>query len=247
MTGDNGCLVTLTISSTYPLNDTGINWYGSVNQNFLFTPPADFEGQDADYGQDAQAQLGVLVKEGDGNGGFDFTKLDENGNDLSASDTSWSCVRDNHTGLVWEVKTKDGGLHGQKWKYSWYNSDSVTNGSFQGWVNLSGACGSTLSHCSTEAYVTAVNEAGLCGANDWRLPNRQELQSINDYGRIAPSIDTAYFPDTTGECFWSSSPVASSTYHFNAWCIDSYSGETVSSGKQTGLSVRLVRGEQGIR
>jgi hypothetical protein len=34
-------------------------------------------------------------------------------------------VRDNVTGLVWEVKTADGGLRDQKWSYTWY--DSVHN------------------------------------------------------------------------------------------------------------------------
>ena len=34
------------------------------------------------------------------------------------------------------------------------------------------------------------------GYSDWRLPNRNELQSIVDYSRYNPAIDTTFFPDT---------------------------------------------------
>ncbi|MCU7817955.1 MAG: DUF1566 domain-containing protein [gamma proteobacterium symbiont of Lucinoma myriamae] len=36
---------------------------------------------------------------------FDYTKIDSNGNDLPDNASSWSCVRDNRSGLIWEVKT----------------------------------------------------------------------------------------------------------------------------------------------
>ncbi len=49
--------------------------------------------------------------------GFDFTKLGVNGTALSiqnatwatgSTGTKWSCVLDNTTGLVWEIKTDNG-------------------------------------------------------------------------------------------------------------------------------------------
>ncbi|MGD2119168.1 MAG: DUF1566 domain-containing protein [Chromatiales bacterium] len=45
----------------------------------------------------------------------------------------------------------------------------------------------------------------LAGFDDWRLPNVKELQSIVDYGRAAPALDTSVFSirDKTG-WFWSS-------------------------------------------
>lgn len=49
---------------------------------------SDFPGQDAEYG---------------GNNVFSFTKLDANGNDLPATATDHACVRDNNTGLIWQV------------------------------------------------------------------------------------------------------------------------------------------------
>ncbi|MBF0201707.1 MAG: hypothetical protein HQK66_10430 [Desulfamplus sp.] len=40
-----------------------------------------------------------------------YTKLDDQGNDLPITATSWTMVRDNVTGLIWEVKTRDGSIH----------------------------------------------------------------------------------------------------------------------------------------
>ena len=53
------------------------------------------------------------------------------------------------------------------------------------------------------------------GYSDWRLPDRRELMSIVDFGRIIPSIDTTYFPNCRSSYYWSSSPYA---YHsLYAW------------------------------
>ena len=49
------------------------------------------------------------------------------------------------------------------------------------------------------------------GYSDWRLPNRNELQSIVDYSRYNPAIDTTYFPGTVASYYWSSTTYAYST------------------------------------
>lgn len=51
-------------------------------------------GQDTEHGRDALAAVAALVKVGGGHAGFDFTKIDRNGNGLPASATDWACVRD---------------------------------------------------------------------------------------------------------------------------------------------------------
>ncbi|WP_200153020.1 DUF1566 domain-containing protein [Chromatium okenii] len=73
------------------LNDTGITTCSNATQNGLSCPVADFPGQDAEFGTN----------------GFDFTKLDAAGNDLPATATDHTCVRDNVTGLIWQVKLSD--------------------------------------------------------------------------------------------------------------------------------------------
>ncbi|PCI45438.1 MAG: hypothetical protein COB41_01660 [Proteobacteria bacterium] len=162
-------------------------------------------GTDCSYGRDAQATAGTLVKTGGGNAGFDFTKLDINGNPLPVSATAWSCVQDNATGLIWEVKTNTAGLHNTADTYNWYNTDQTTNGGVPGQPDFSGnVCfgynaADPTTHCNTQAFAARVSATNLCGKSDWRLPKRDELRSIVDYAVFgaAPNRDLTYFPNTS--------------------------------------------------
>jgi len=83
----------------------------------------------------------------------------------------------------------------------------------------------------------------LAGHGDWRLPNRQDLLSIIDYGRAWPAIDTESFLGDN-QWTWSSS---SSAADFNyVWVVAFMDGSVYSVMKDDGLiprSVRCVRGE----
>jgi hypothetical protein len=166
-----------------PINDTGIDWWADGSTNTLPSEPADYPGQDGSHGRDA-----THVDDDDGHAGFSFTKLDASGNALPATATVWSCVRDDVTKLVWEAKTYDGGLRDGVATYSWYNPDPASNGGASGYRN-GGFCTGGID-CDTLGFTQAVNQAGLCGANDWRLPTVEELQSIVDFSRTGPAIDT---------------------------------------------------------
>ena len=67
-----------------------------------------------------------------------YTKLDAQGNDLPDSAASWVMVRDNVTGLIWEVKQNKDDMpdysnpHDADNKYTWYDSDPKTNGGHAG-------------------------------------------------------------------------------------------------------------------
>ena len=94
------------------LNDTGVTSALSVQTFDNGNPPIKtlrdgcrgykHNGQDCDYGLDAKPN-----SETDGKAGFSFTRLDKNGNNYSDSGDydqhPWPCVKDNNTGLVWEV------------------------------------------------------------------------------------------------------------------------------------------------
>lgn len=223
---------------TGALNDTGITTCSNGSSNGLACPQSGYPGQDAEYGRDVSAN-----DDSDGHAGFSFIKIDSSGNPLADSATSWSCVLDRVTGLMWEVKTNDGGLRDKDWIYSWYNTDSTTNGGNAGTAN-GGICVDS-SNCDTEKYVAQVNNpsnGGICGYQDWRMPTAQELLTLTDLSVALPSptIDIRWFPNVV-VVYWSSSPhaVAGS----NAWAIDFGTGNEGLSLKSGSYYVRLVRGE----
>ena len=194
-------------------------------------------GQDAVFGRDAQALTGTLAKTGAGHAGFDFTKLDSNGDELPASATEWDCVRDNHTGLIWEIKT-DGGLRDKDHTYSWYNSDASSNGGDAGNAHSGSCSGGT--GCDTEKYVADVNAIRLCGYSDWRMPTRNELLNIVHNDRVYPALDLDYFPDTQSSNYWSSSTHAENNSY--AWVIQFGSSDVTILPKTGNRRVRLVYG-----
>ena len=63
------------------------------------------------------------------------------------------------------------------------------------------------------AYCENLN---LAGHTDWRLPDRNELQSIVDYSRYNPPIDPLF--SAVASYYWSSTTYAYVTY--GAWIVD---------------------------
>lgn len=221
------------------LNDTGVDWCANKMELRLKCPQPNYPGQDAEFGRDAQAKAGKLKKVGAGQGGFDFTKLDKDGKPLPPEAKEWVCVRDNHTGLEWEVKTNDGGLRDSKHSYSWYASDPKRNGGASGQRD-GGKCAG--SECDTLAYVGVVNAGGLCGRKDWRLPSVMELSNILNYSTKYPIIDTGYFPNTASAFYWTTDvwPADASL----AWMVNLQYGDTQLDYKaDRPQKIRLVRGK----
>lgn len=130
------------------------------------------------------------------------------------------CVKDNITGLTWEGKPSSG-LRAINNTYTNYGD------------SRNGDAG---------AYVTAVNATGLCGHTDWRLPTRDELYSLVDYGASMPgvTIDSNWVPAATGnEVYWTSD---SNTTNPNfAWFVLFYFGSSVTVDRGSASYVRLVR------
>lgn len=161
------------------LDDTGITTCSDGSQDGLTCPVSGYPLQDAQQGRDANSSTN---SNSDGHAGFSFTKIGSNGQPLAiqsgiwsssgddAAGTKWSCVQDDFTGLMWEVKTNDGGLHDKDWTYTWYNSTGTNDGGSAG-TSGGGSCGGTVpGGCDTEHFVAAANSAGLCGYSDWRMP-----------------------------------------------------------------------------
>jgi hypothetical protein len=160
-----------------------------------------------------------------------YTKLDHKGNDQPNSATKWAMVRDNVTGLIWEVKTDDGSIHDKDNRYTWYDSNPETNG---------GHAGTKGSGQNTEEFIRAINNAKFGGFSDWRLPTVKELAYLVNHGTYRPAIDTACFPNTISFGYWSCTTNA----HFKglAWCVYFFIGNTSNSEKSDSHYVRAVRG-----
>ena len=123
-------------TTTGKLNDTGITWGGNYpSGNNAGCTGETIGEQDCSHGRDALAAAGNLTKVGGGMAGFDFTKLDANGNPLANQNQDyptqpWHCVKDNQTGLIWEVKTPDTmdtNLHSMNNSFNCLNSDNKCN------------------------------------------------------------------------------------------------------------------------
>jgi len=247
-TVDDNLTVTIKSLPIQPLNDTGVILQATDSQ-ILIDYQGDYPGQDGQRGQDIIHANNLSEKAGRGDQGFDFTRLDEIGDEVDDENASWSCIRDNITGLIWESKTDalTTTLHSNIHSYSWYESDETED--FDGDENgITTSC--SLTNCNTENFIAEVNLQGLCNFRDWRLPTHNELLSILHLGQAAaPMIDTDYFPSTIDSLtvpvwYWtqdSSADGFTNEQAQNAWAIDFASGNDNFLNKSTAGRVRLVR------
>ncbi len=232
-----------TVTPTAPINDTGVDWWSREDKIAYQSAQTDYPGQDADTGRDAGK-----VNAADGQAGFAFVKLDAVGRPLSPDAAAWSCVKDHVTGLIWEVKTADGGLHDRQGRYYWYEPDATVNGGQSGRLDydLGPLCygyrgPGPEGDCNTWSFVVKTNQEGLCGRTDWRLPTLPEWRSIVAYGRTDPAIDTDFFPNTlTANEWWTATTVPADTR--NAFALLLSDGGDVFDQKAATNYVRLVSG-----
>lgn len=209
--------VVVTPVQKMPLNDTGIMFSGNIFgglQDFCQDAEDHFQ-QDCHFGRDGDS---TFTKVGAGHGGFDFTKLDMAGNALADDAPEWACVRDNHTGLIWETKIqmtvapagnglapkkKGGGGGGGSTEPTPEPSSlptAIQSGSRKfdqkfKWGGTSAQIkeGQTYGTQYDEwnSLINDANTESLCGITDWRVPSRGELTSILNYHSSLESNDKA--------------------------------------------------------
>ena len=205
----------------------------------------------------SQAELIKLL----GSTHSDYTKLDARGNKLSSSARSWACVLDNRSGLIWEVKTDDGGARDKDNTYRWGGKgvSDVVLGDYQGNNKRAESTwnGKGPRYDDWDELVEAANSEQLCGFSDWRVPDLYQLASLvrcrgSNYKNLdagcsgsyqKPTIDTEYFPNTQSSRYWSASPNAD--YSNDAWQLYFNDGYDYNYGLRFNNDhVRLVRSGQ---
>jgi hypothetical protein len=204
------------------INDTGIDYCelpdGTISHDCAGSTQDDASGRDVSHADSANGLLG-----------FKWRKLASDGTLLPDGASSWACIADRVTGLVWEMKTTDGGTHDAGRRYT--NLGTGVDG-------------------DASALVAASNDEALCGRTDWRLPARAELQGLVDYGRWypGPAIDTSWFPNSDGYSFWTSTVQATNPDGAH-WYVNFQDGwtatlaNTYAFGEARVVSGTLVQGD----
>lgn len=110
----------------------------------------------------------------------------------------------------------------------------------QDWTGA--ACIGTPDALRWDAALTAADLHVQDGAEDWRVPNRNELASIVEDRCHGPALNGTVFPDAADGAYWTGSPVTGQADQ--AWTVD-FAGGAVLPATTAGLrAVRLVRGGQ---
>ncbi|MCL1066333.1 DUF1566 domain-containing protein [Shewanella olleyana] len=222
------------------LNDTGIGFGSDYDRNgsdcsTTITASDNVTPLDQDCSQGRSA---AADSDSNGANGFDFTRINADGSEYSGSgnynSAPWSCVRDNRTGLMWEVKTRDGGVRDAGNTYRWggltalERQDAEREGDYyDDWNGL----------------IITTNEENLCGYSDWRVPTNSHLMSIAHFGASSRStkIDNDYFPNTVSDFYWSSMPYRGEHGEFYAWAFQYVFGNNKNIQRYQSAALRLVR------
>lgn len=109
------------------------------------------------------------------------------------------------------------------------NSDGTITDNLTGLIWLKDAnCPDISPNTWIEALAAVSNLAdGVCGlgddsaANDWRLPNRNELQSLLDLGQLSPALPSGHpFVNFQASYYWSSTSHEYEPGVFFAWLVN---------------------------
>ena len=126
------------------------------------------------------------------------------------------------------VNNGDNTVTDSKTGLQWINDHVVLGGKFTG----------AMTYREAKFECKKLNFAGK---KDWRLPSREELLSIVDLARYAPTINPV-FVNTASSWYWTKTAVAG--FPARVWCVGFGGGVVGYNGKGTHNYVRPVRSSQ---
>ena len=181
----------------FKLNDNGVIYsaqkleYNQGSADVSCPSLEDTQQEDCHFGRDAMAAFGNLAKQGSGFAGFDFSKINQQGEILEKQDqawsdignevagSNWSCVKDYHTGLRWQ--------------------------------SHQGAHQTPIASAHLDMLLQKARDEKLCGLSNWQVPSLLQLASLAlvHSSEEIPQIDTNFFPHTQKASYLTSTFVAS--------------------------------------
>jgi hypothetical protein len=124
-----------------------------------------------------------------------WQKIDAAGRELPAQEGPWACVLDRESGLLWENKSDNEGVH---FNAATYNRHEPARKLGSAAAGSCVAADMSVYGCDSHAFVQQARKERWCGRDDWRLPTGDELAGLlHDTGFVGdPRIVHGYFPHT---------------------------------------------------
>jgi Protein of unknown function (DUF1566)/Repeat of unknown function (DUF5648) len=174
----------------------------------------------------------------DGKLGFSFSEVS---NPAGGNFPKADCIKDNLTGLVWEVKTNLG-LRDGRITYTNYDSTTTLQKSDGAGGYIAPTTAEVNAATNSTGYKNAVNASSLCGYTDWRLPTPNEVISIMDFGVAfpGPAVDPVWLPYVSSGFVWAATPSYLSPQSVWLGSFD-YGGVYLDNSRDISRGIVLVR------
>jgi hypothetical protein len=190
------------------LNDTGATAC-SDGVSLAGCQQVSHQNQDAQHGRDSNS---LTNSDDDGYKGFSFSKIDSAGNILANDAPSWSCVRDNVTGLMWESRTNQANIG------NWSDAKAYAD-VFGTWCGFSG-----WRLPKPQELASLINSS---------IPRSTNSTAVTDQ---------IFFADQQKATYWSSRDTDAAGNATGVWAVDFEYGFVFSDNETTNKHVRLVNG-----
>ena len=101
------------------------------------------------------------------------------------------------------------------------------------------SCAGDASELSWQQALQAAHGYEYAEKLGWRVPNMKELASLTERSCVRPAINELYFPNTSSDDYWTSTPSVADPER--AWVIAFFNSSNSLKDKSLFVFTRLVR------